>query len=1388
MSKTLLKWIALQCICLFTFSPSVALQKSASSEKVASETLVRSAASCTPTYTNSCSDFYGIDSFHINGLYLTSHSHCSPNGYGSFGNTTSVIPGETVNFGCELLGTTNAANIAVWIDANRNGIFEQDEKAFSNTSFTKVRISETMKIPMVSAGPLPIRVIAAYGVIADNQCGNYNYGETEDYVLTVQNDAINCIPTYINGCSKGDGLNNVSFDRSGTSSSDGCSPNGYGEFTFPYSVKVDTPIIISGDRESKSRKTGVSIWLDINRNGTFEGSERVYSTPELTTGPFAGTIRIPPFLGMGRIRARVISASGVVPMDPCGVYDYGETEDYSLRPYRDPSCEVSVSVSGPTILTCGSPTTVLTATTSSPNPTFKWSNGATGPSITVTRPYAYSVYMSSGSCTSVGSASISGDINPPTVKIKSSAPGLKCDLRSLTLTATASQTGATYLWNTGSTQRAITVTTPGTYSVTVAKNGCSGSVSYVVSGSADPATVQIEGSDLLTCSQPIATLIARTSAPNPQYRWSSNAFTAYINVVNAGSYTVTMTSGNCVATATKVVNSNISALNLNVSGDAQLSCSKPATTLTAATTSPNPTYLWSNGATTPSISVTKSGIYKVIMTSGGCTIEKSVQVTGSGTPPEVTVTGTYVLSCAKPSITITAQTDASNPTYQWNTGETTKSITVTLAGTYTATVVSSGCSGSASKTITGNGSPMTVNISGSSELTCQQPVVTLTATANTGSNTTYKWSNGTSGASIDLVNRGTYTVTATNGTCTATAKTIVTSSRPALNLSIGGDTLLSCSKTSVRLNAITTSPNPTYLWSNGATTASIDAMSPGLFKVTMTSGGCTKTASKNVTGNSMPPDVYVAGSSVLSCAKTNITMTALTHAPNATYLWNTGEKTKSIDVNIAGNYSVAVTSVGCTNTGSKTITGNGAPLAISISGPSELTCLLPEIRLSATAFPNATYKWSNGATTPAIDVSSPGSYSVTVTKGTCTATASKNVTLNKPAPNLIVTGDTVLSCSHTSLSLSAATTSPNPTYLWSNGATTESIEVTNAGTYKVTVNSGVCKTMMSRKIVGTPTPPDINITGSSVLSCAKTNITITAQSKAANPTYLWNTGETTKSIIVTKAGNYAVVVASADCYNVASKVITGSVKPVELNITGNHVLTCESPIVTLKVSETAGAAYKWSNGATTASIDVDAPGTYTVVKTQGACTATAAMTVTSTKPDLFLVINGETSLTCSRPTIALTAITLETDYSYKWNTGATTSLINITTPGNYQVTLTTPQGCTKTISKTITGGCNGNARLAADYDSAELEKVTLTAMVFPNPIQDKLVAEISGSHFNAINVRLLNSNGILMKELQLQSSSRKQKVSMDVNGFMPGIYLMEVISEENKVYQRVLIK
>lgn len=424
--------------------------------------------------------------------------------------------------------------------------------------------------------------------------------------------------------------------------------------------------------------------------------------------------------------------------------------------------------------------------------------------------------------------------------------------------------------------------------------------------------------------------------------------------------------------------------------------------------------------------------------------------------------------CQGGSVTLTA---TSGTSYLWSTGATTSSISVNTTGTYAVTVSNNGQTGTSSSiTVTVNAKPSTtINTSGTTSI-CQGSSVTLTAPTGTS----YLWSNGATTSSVIASTAGNYSVSVTNSFgCSATSTPVVVSIiTPTATISTSGPTTF-CQGEFINLTANT---GTGYAWSTGATTQSISVNSSGTYTVTVTqSGGCSKTsAALTVTVNSSPSDKVLASGPTSFC---NGSVTLTSSAVNCTYLWSNGANTSAITVNTSGNYSCIATSTnGCTSTSAPvTVTaqsGTATTPTVSASG-STTFCAGNSVNLTSST--GTSYLWSTGATTQSINVTSGGTYYVTVSQtGGCSAISSGTaVTVNPVATFTVSTSGSLSFCNGGSVTINVASTNAQA-YVWYknnvviSGASASSYKATSAGTYLVRVQLGSCGKFSSPYLVTIP--------------------------------------------------------------------------------------------------------------------------------------------------------------------------------------------------------------------------------------------------------------------------------------------------------------------------------
>ena len=858
----------------------------------------------------------------------------------------------------------------------------------------------------------------------------------------------------------------------------------------------------------------------------------------------------------------------------------------------------------------------------------------------VTGTFVYTLTATDSGC-SVSSSMMVTVNSSPTININTTATGV-CPGDMVTLTANG--TFASYSWSTGDVSQSISVSTAGTYSLTVTDtNGCTGTSSITIVGFPSPI-VNIMGNPVI-CSGGSTTLDAGVGFVD--YSWNTGENTQQINILTPGNYSVTVTDGNgCLGVG--AINITLQEdLMPTISGNLSF-CQGGSTTLDAGGSYSS--YQWSTGETTQDIMVDAAGIYSVTITDGsGCSGNSSVDVSVLPNPTPI-ITGNTSF-CPGGSTVLDAGPGYTD--YQWSTGQSGQSITLTTAGLISVIVTdANGCTGTSMVNVT-QSPPFTVSISGPTDI-CANETATLTADPGF---TSYSWSTLGSGQSISVNGAGTYSVTATDANgCTAQASITINQS-PDLTPTITGD-LAFCSGSNTTLDA--GSGYATYNWSDGQSSQVISVSSPGTISVTVSDVvGCSGTASVNLTENT-PPVPSITG--VLAfCAGQSTTLDA---GPGyQSYQWSTGQTDQSITVINGGAYEVTVTDFNnCTGVSSVFVTENPLPVP-NITG---VLAFCAGQSTTIDAGPGyQSYQWSSGQTDQSITVINGGAYEVTVTDfNNCTGVSSVFVTENPlPVPN--ITG-VLAFCAGQSTTIDAGL--GYQSYQWSTGEFTQNITVATQGNYEVTVTDfNGCQGSTQTQVTELP-PVFVQIDGDSELCQGQDGL---LDAGDGYQTYEWSTGEFGQLLFISNPGLYSVTVTDANgCQGTSSTFITLSSSP-DATISGDLELCLGTPTT---LTATSGPYfYQWSTDEVTQSIQVDQPGTYSVIITNNAgCFATAEVTVT-TQSDPTPIIFGDLSF-CDGGSSTLDAGAGFA--TYLWSDGSDTQTIDVYATGDYSVTVTTFDGCT----------------------------------------------------------------------------------------------------------------
>ncbi len=882
-------------------------------------------------------------------------------------------------------------------------------------------------------------------------------------------------------------------------------------------------------------------------------------------------------------------------------------------------------------------------------------------------------------------------------------------------TASMSASGGTapytYSWDNGATTASITGLAPGTYVGTATDaNGCTTVETVTITEPTVLTSTLVSSVDATGAgaADGSATVSASGGSPAYTYLWSDGQTTATATSLLAGVYTVTITDANgCTTLETVVIGEPMALTSTVTSTDVLCNGGNDGTAMIMVSGGVSPyTYLWSNGATTASITGLVAGTYTVTATdANGYTTSGTAAVVNEPTVLTSTSTSTDV-TCNGDNdgaASMSASGGTAPYTYSWDNGATTASITGLAPGTYVGTATdANGCT--TVETVTITEPTVLTSTSTSTDVTCNgdnDGTASMSASGGTAPYT-YSWDNGATTASITGLAPGTYVGTATdaNGcttveTVTITEPTVLTSTSTSTDVTCNGD-----NDGAASMSASGGTAPYTYSWDNGGTTASITGLAPGTYVGTATdANGCTTVETVTIT----EPTVLTSTSTStdVTCNGDNdgtASMSASGGTAPYTYSWDNGETTASITGLAPGTYvGTATDANGCTTVETVTITEPTVLTSTLVSSVDATGAGAADGSATVSASggsPAYTYLWSDGQTTATATGLLAGTYTVTITDANgCTTT--ETVVINEPMPLTSTVTSTDVLCNGgndgTAMIMVSGGVSPY-TYLWSNGATTASITGLVAGTYTVTAtDANGYTTSGTAAVVNEPTVLTSTSTSTDV-TCNGDNdgtASMSASGGTAPYTYSWDNGATTASITGLAPGTYVGTATDANgCTTVETVTIT---EPTVLTSTSTSTdVTCNGDNDgTASMSASGGTApytYSWDNGATTASITGLAPGTYVGTATD-ANGCTTVETVTITEPTVLTSTSTSTDVTCNGDndgTASMSASGGTAPYTYSWDNGGTTASITGLAPGTYVGTATDANGCTTVETVTIT--------------------------------------------------------------------------------------------------------
>jgi hypothetical protein len=638
---------------------------------------------------------------------------------------------------------------------------------------------------------------------------------------------------------------------------------------------------------------------------------------------------------------------------------------------------------------------------------------------------------------------------------------------------------------------------------------------------------------------------------------------------------------------------------------------------------------------------------------------------------------------------------------------------------------------------------------------------------------------------------------------------------------------------SILVDAIGSTGTPSYLWSTGGTTSSISNLATGTYTVTITdTSGCSVQESYTIIEN--PQMIPEPWSNDETCAALNdgtawVWMFSGGIGP-ISYQWSTGDTVSSIAGLDNGTYTYTMTdSVGCSVSGPVTIGTGTVDFSLGVqasvtSGTSPLPVIFDNQTPNLT---NYTFTWFFGShtylvdglwdvvliavddVTGCIDTLFLNGYIFTTGGVPCTHTAS----INQFGPYTFCQGDSVLlTCNN----------NPAFTYQWNlngiglSGENNDSIYAMLDGDYTVTIYENSCPVVSSAVTVNvnaSPPTPVIIGTGT-ITACAGGSVTLDAPLGYAG--YLWSTGGTGTSEVVTTSGNYTVEITDGSgCSSISAPyVINASFMAIqEICLVGldsasnNNRIIWEHPVTT-----GIDSFYVYKEGAMANVYDKIGATHYLDTAMFIDQNSNPAVQAYRYKVAILDTCGTETALGDLHKTIHLTinqgvgqtwnliwshyeGFTFPSYNIYRGSTPGNMTLLttiasnlnsytDLTPPGGvavyYQIEIVNPNPCDPILKMTNFNNSLSNIVMSDDAGIQDLIN-NGTLSIYPNPTKGELIIKTSMIE-TPFDITILDAQGKIIMSERCDSDLKE----MNISSLEAGIYFVRVNNDSMNKTVRIV--
>lgn len=1069
--------------------------------------------------------------------------------------------------------------------------------------------------------------------------------------------------------------------------------------------------------------------------------------------------------------------------------------------------------------------------------TFTWSGPTTGTMAGITGAGTIIGLQQGGYRVTVTDAS-GGGCSMVMPQIVLNSPGLSVEVQNIThVTCPGQNTGSISLdvsgtnpaieWSNGQMTATVADLTAGSYSVTIADGNCVQTLDNLDITAPPPIEIiqnALENVDCFGANSGAIDLAVFGATPPYHFLWSNDSTTEDIQNLPPGNYSATITDDNGCTFATpeytiseppqlvvsqnfiqnvKCFGGNTGAISINIEGGV------------------SPYHiLWNNGADKPTINNLAAGNYSATVTdANGCSQIFSATVAQPDLLllDKVFETDPTCAGAENGRIEVVVVGGTSPYHFNWSGGQSGIGLNILenqTAGTFGLTVTdANGCSFSQNNILLTAPQLLALTLNSLVPVACSGEStgsITVSVAGTTGP-TNVTWNGVPGGFTLANVPAGQYIVRVQDSIGCAIRDTffVIQPETPLHANLISKQNALCAGEPngSISVSTIGGTPPYSFLWSNGATAEDLPALPAGIYTLTATdSKGCT--ALLGPLAVTEPPalaamptihDIPCFGSTTGS-----IELAVSGGISPYNYLWSNGATTKDIFFLNKGSYSVTVQDAsGCVQVlADLNLIDRGEAFVVQTIDIQPVSCPNADDGTIVVQVLNGTapyqFAWSPPiglhpnvpAPTDQATGLSGGTYSVTVTDAVgCADTSEQAIIEEAPAILFNIVEQTNVMCKGDSTGAILASLSgglPPFSFLWSNGATTLSLDSIPAGTYKLTLTDFQNCSVVSPPVVITQPASELQIVLDSIFQdkCGNDEGAIFQHIAGGTLPYqfLWNNGQQSPSITGLPAGMYQLTVTDqAGCVKTSQLYeIQVLAPPLDISEMVTNVLCNGGSTGTISVSASGGTPaynYFWNNGQSGPSLTGLPAGDYTLTLTDAAgCFEFFNIPITQPDP---LIATWMADSTTGGWTVTLNVSGGTPNYQIQWgpSTGNQTGPIATNLPaGFHSVKVTDNNGCMLALE--ISVGTVGTAQPSA-FASLQL---------FPNPTAGQATLTVRLEQPLDMEVLIFNQLGENVFSQKISERQTNHVVLLEMEALAPGLYFVKIGLENGAAKVLRLVK